>query len=73
MMAAHRQRRYSGYTASRLPVLLVWTEEFPSRDEAFNCERQIKGWSRAKKQALIKGDWYELHRLASSRRLDITN
>ena len=45
------------YTYSRRPVKLVWTQVFPTHDEAFRCERQIKGWSRAKKEALIRGDW----------------
>ncbi len=46
-----------GYTAGRRPVKLVWSECFPTRDEAFAAERRIKGWSRAKKEALIAGDW----------------
>ncbi len=47
--------------------MLVWTESFVSRDEALAAERQIKGWSRAKKQALIAGDWNRLHMLARNR------
>ena len=43
-----------GYTASRLPVELVFTEKFSSRDDAFAMERRIKGWSRKKKEALIQ-------------------
>jgi predicted GIY-YIG superfamily endonuclease len=39
-----------------LPVTLVWSDEFPSRYEALQAERQIKGWSRAKKMALIRND-----------------
>jgi putative endonuclease len=38
-------------------LTLVWSQEFPSRYEALSAERQIKGWSRAKKLALIRGDW----------------
>lgn len=56
-----------GYTASRHPLLLVWTQEFATRDEALRAERQIKGWSRRKKQVLIRGDWQEISRLARSR------
>lgn len=52
------------YTASRLPVELVFSQEFPSRAEALVSERQIKGWSRAKKEAMIRGDWKEVSRLA---------
>ena len=43
------------YTATRLPVKLVWCEEMPTRYEALEAERRIKGWSRAKKEALILG------------------
>jgi tRNA/rRNA methyltransferase len=50
-----------GYTSSRLPVELVWSQDFTTRDEALAAERQIKGWSRAKKEALIAGDWDLLH------------
>jgi len=41
------------YTASRRPVHLVWSQDFPTHDEAFNWERRLKGWSHAKKSALI--------------------
>ncbi|XUU59670.1 GIY-YIG nuclease family protein [Erythrobacter sp. HA6-11] len=63
----HESGALGGYTAKRLPVTLVWSETFPSRDEAFAAERQIKGWSRAKKQALIAGDWDLIAKLASNR------
>jgi tRNA/rRNA methyltransferase len=43
---------------------LVWSERFPDRDQAFAAERQIKGWSRAKKEALIRGDWEALRSLS---------
>ena len=46
-----------GYTQRRCPLHLVWHQEFAERDEAFAAERQIKGWSRPKKEALIRGDW----------------
>ena len=57
----HRTGFYQGYTSTRLPVELVWSDEFPTENEAFLTERQIKGWSRAKKEALIRGDWDGLH------------
>ena len=56
-VGAHQSGRIPGYTSSRLPVKLVWADEFPTRYEALQAERQIKGWSRAKKLALIRGDW----------------
>ena len=67
---AHRGRRYSGYTASRLPVRLVFSESFSTRDEAFAAERRIKGWSRAKKLALARGELDLLVQLASIRSSD---
>jgi putative endonuclease len=56
-MAQHQHGQIEGYTATRVPVTLVWSGEFPSRYEALEVERQIKDWSRAKKMALIRGDW----------------
>jgi predicted GIY-YIG superfamily endonuclease len=52
------------YTAERLPVRLVWRQEFASREEAKEAELQIKGWSRAKKQALIAGEGDRLRDLS---------
>jgi predicted GIY-YIG superfamily endonuclease len=54
---AHQSGLIEGYTQKRRPLVLVWSQEFAERDEAFRAERQIKGWSRAKKEALIRGDW----------------
>ena len=56
-LAQHRTGAFAGYTSTRLPVALVWSETFPTRVEALDEERRIKGWSRAKKLALIRGDW----------------
>ena len=47
----------STYTSTRLPVELVWSDEFQFIEDAHNAERKLKGWSRAKKQALVQGDW----------------
>ncbi|WP_311269821.1 GIY-YIG nuclease family protein [Sphingobium sp. WCS2017Hpa-17] len=66
-IAQHDQGLIGGYTAIRRPVTLVWTENFGTRDEALTAERRIKGWSRAKKQALIDGDWERLKLLARNR------
>ncbi len=54
----------TGYTHSRRPVELVFVEMFVRIDEAIARERQIKGWSRRKKEALIAGDYLALPRLA---------
>lgn len=64
-VAQHQTGAIPGYTQNRRPVTLVWSEEFPDRDQAFAAERQIKGWSRAKKEALIRGDFEALRELSS--------
>jgi putative endonuclease len=57
----HHQKMYPAcFTATRLPVQLVFSQEFVTREEALASERRIKGWSRKKKEALIKGDWETL-------------
>ena len=56
-LAAHERRAIEGYTLSRRLVELVFSDQFSTRLEAFHRERQIKGWSMARKEALIRGDW----------------
>lgn len=63
-MEDHGAGRGGEYTANRRPVTLVWFDEFPTRDECLARERQLKGWSRAKKEALIAADWERVHELA---------
>ena len=58
-MAGHVSGALGGYTATRRPVGRVFTPDCSSRDAAWSAERQINGWSRTKKQALIGGDWAE--------------
>lgn len=55
------------YTFKRRPVTLLWAEGLGSRLEALEGERQIKGWTAAKKRALAAGDWALLSQLARSR------
>jgi putative endonuclease len=50
----------SGYTSTRLPVELVWREMCTNPDEAIKIEKQLKGWSRRKKKALIDERWDDL-------------
>ncbi len=52
------------YTFNRRPVKLVFQEEFEDFDHAYDFERQIKGWRRDKKLALIEGQWDSLKDLA---------
>ncbi|MFP5394881.1 MAG: TrmJ/YjtD family RNA methyltransferase [Alphaproteobacteria bacterium] len=61
------------YTFSRRPLELVWASDFPSRIEALETERRIKGWSRVKKEALIREDWAALQRLAARKQSFETN
>ena len=63
----HQQGTYKGYTYSRRPVTLVWSSGFLTYKEAIMCERQIKGWSRAKKEALIDRNINLLKELAGCR------
>ncbi|MEN3971421.1 GIY-YIG nuclease family protein [Sphingomicrobium sp. XHP0235] len=54
-MAQHEAGEGSDWTRRRLPVQLLWSETFSSREEALSAEQTIKGWSRAKKKALMAG------------------
>lgn len=64
----HQNGFYKGYTSSRLPVELVWSNDFSTEHDAFLFERQIKGWTRAKKEALIRGDWDGIHQIVKKER-----
>ncbi len=63
-IAQHDAGTLGGYTATRRPVRLLWCSDMPSRQEAWEAEKKIKGWTRAKKEALIAGDWALLRDLA---------
>ena len=63
----HNSGLIKGYTSSRLPVRLVYSNRFTNTTDAITAEKQIKGWSRAKKQALINGDFDKLVQLAKSK------
>ena len=52
------------YTHKRRPLQLVFSQDFPTREEALASEQQIKGWSRKKKESMMNGDWAEVSRLA---------
>lgn len=59
-IAEHRVGALAGYTSTRLPIELVFKQEFDSRSAALALEQKIKGWSRKKKEALICGDYEKL-------------
>jgi putative endonuclease len=67
-MAQHQAGHFDGYTATRLPVALFYSEYFERIVDAIAAERQIKGWSRAKKEALIAGRFDLLPALSRRRR-----
>ena len=66
-MAQHNSGAFGGYTATRRPVTLVYSQWFERITDAIAAERQIKGWSRAKKEALMRGD-FEALRMLSKRK-----
>jgi putative endonuclease len=55
------------YTYKRRPLKLVFHERFPDVNQAIAFEKQIKGWSRAKKEAIINGQWETLPELSKNR------
>ena len=60
----HQDGKGAQYTARRLPVSLMYYEEYDRIDEAFYREKQVQGWSRKKREALINGETYLLPKLA---------
>jgi len=63
-IAQHQAGEGADFTKKYLPVKLVYFEEFQRIDEAFYREKQVQGWSRKKKEALISGATNQLHRLS---------
>ncbi len=66
-LSEHAQGISKGYTTSRRPVTLLHSEHYERVDEAVAAERRLKGWSRAKKVAYIRGDFDALHAFARRR------
>src|SRR5258707_4008469 len=64
-LGQHQSGELGGYTSSRRPVTLVWSTDFHFIIDAIAFERQVKGWSRAKKEAWMRGDYAALSKLAS--------
>ena len=67
-IAEHMAGTYDGYTSKRLPVKVVFSCEMPTIFDAFLRERQIKGWTRRKKEALMKGEWNKLIEYSKSKK-----
>ena len=66
-VAEHNSGLMGGSTKRRRPVTLVYHQEFQRISDAVAAERQIKGWSRAKKEALIRNDFTTIRTLAKRR------
>jgi putative endonuclease len=60
----HQNALGANYTKKRLPVKLVYFEEYDRIDDAFYREKQVKGWSHKKKKALVEGRYQDLPVLA---------
>ncbi len=63
----HQNGQGANHTAKRLPVKLVYCEECDRIDDAFYREKQVQGWSRKKKEALMASDYNQIHLLAMCR------
>ena len=63
----HQFGKFPGFTERRRPVVLVYSEYFEQIVDAIAAERKIKGWSRAKKEALMAGDFDQVAELAKRR------
>ena len=66
-LSEHQSGLGGKFTSSHLPVRLVYKEEYSSITQAFKRERQLHSWSRAKKEALINGDYDRLRLLSKSK------
>ena len=66
-VAEHNAGTYGGYTKRRRPVELVFQQHFERVTDAIAAERQLKGWSRTKKEALMRGDFAALKALSKRR------
>lgn len=62
----HQNGMGANYTKKRLPVELVYYEEYSQINEAFYREKQVQNWSQKKKQALVDGDFEKLPSLAKN-------
>ncbi len=66
-LAEHEAGGKCGYTETRRPARLCWSQEFATREAALAAELHIKPWNRAKKLALVSGDFVELRRAAKKK------
>ncbi|MCW8811880.1 MAG: GIY-YIG nuclease family protein [Ignavibacteriaceae bacterium] len=67
-ISEHQSGLIKGYISSRLPVKLVFSERFSDVNDAIRFEKQVKGWSRKKKEALINKDFDLLLKLSNKKK-----
>ncbi len=67
-IAEHNSGLLGGYTRSRRPVVLLWSQNFDHITDAITMERRVKGWRREKKEALIRGELDVLPALAARKK-----
>ncbi len=60
----HQNGEGANHTKKRLPVKLIYSEEYQRIDTAFYREKQVQGWNRTKKLALINGEYEKLPELS---------
>jgi putative endonuclease len=68
----HQSGMIRGYTSSRLPIRLVFSERFTDVNQAIRLEKQLKGWSRKKKEALINRNLDLLVKLSNSKKKNLS-
>ena len=68
----HQSGMIKGYTSSRLPIRLVFSERFTDVNQAIRLEKQLKGWSRKKKEALINRNLDLLVKLSNSKKKNLS-
>ena len=66
-IAQHNAGALGGYTATRRPVTLMFSQWFERITDAIENERKLKKWSRAKKEAFVRGDFAALRQLSVRR------
>ncbi len=66
-LSEHNAGINADYTSRRRPVKLLWSQHFEQLTDAIASERRIKGWTRAKKEAFMRGDYNALSELARRR------
>ena len=66
-IAQHNAGTFGGYTSTRRPLTLIHSEWFANITDAIAAERKLKKWTRAKKEAFIRGDFDNVHELARRR------